>query len=221
MSTSPAGTWRPTGSGGRWYCRAIGTSGESLWFAMVSSDEYPEATYVDLPENDAQRAAEGATPCYARYDSTGRIIALEVTDFATLKHPALWFVEVGEPTDTPPATNLVAFTGHGMTTSRLVDPSELAEMTITSDDQVGAIRWYPSTGEVTQVYVQPEHRRLGAADTMIAAGVTLNAAAGNPLFWGDGQRTAIGERWLTTSPWRDRIDEITYLAAPMTPFDRR
>jgi hypothetical protein len=63
------------------------------------------------------------------------------------------------------------------------------------------VRWYQGTGEVDQVYVAPTQRRQGIGS--------------------DGQRTALGDRWRSTSDWAHRTAPLNHLAPPMTPLDQR
>ena len=99
----------------------------------------------------------------------------------------------------------------------LLDEVAAAELSAISDDQLGAVRWYPGSGEVDQVYVQPAWRRRNIATVLIVAAKTLTAAREWPRLWGDGQRTAQGERLRNASSWRVRTAELTHLAPPMTP----
>ena len=93
--------------------------------------------------------------CVAGYDRDGAVVSLAVTRLAAPKAPPLWFAELTEPDATPPAINLVAFSGHGVAAERLLDRAALREVSVVSADQLGAARWYPATGEVDQVYVHP------------------------------------------------------------------
>jgi hypothetical protein len=54
----------------------------------------------------------------------------------------------------------------------------------------------------------------------MAACGTLNVVRGLPRVWGDGQRTALGDRFVKASPWSDRGADLTHLAPPMTPIEK-
>jgi GNAT superfamily N-acetyltransferase len=83
------------------------------------------------------------------------------------------------------------------------------------------VRWYQGTGEVDQVYVAPTQRRQGIGSAIIMAAGTLAVARDWPRLWGDGQRTALGDRWRSTSDWAHRTAPLNHLAPPMTPLDQR
>jgi GNAT superfamily N-acetyltransferase len=123
---------------------------------------------------------------------------------------------VAETAAHPPATNLIAFAGHGVQPGTLLDAAGLRGR-VTSTDQLGAIRWFPATGEVDQVYVDPAWRRRSVGNALINAASALTYAREWPRMWGDGQRTEIGEHFRNASPWRARTAELTDLAPPMTP----
>ena len=56
---------------------------------------------------------------------------------------------------------------------------------------------------------------------LLAAAGTVATASGSVPLWGDGQRTALGERMKKASAWSHRFAELEHLVAPMTPFDER
>lgn len=133
----------------------------------------------------------------------------------------LWFVHVPEPHERRPATNLVAFGGGDVEPGTVVQRHVPRGAGVTSSDQLGAVRWWPGTGEVDQVYVAPARRRTGLSTVLLAAAGTVATASGSVPLWGDGQRTALGERMKQASAWSHRFAELEHLAAPMTPFDER
>jgi GNAT superfamily N-acetyltransferase len=94
---------------------------------------------------------------------------------------------------------------------------ELAELPIGKSDQLGAVRWYPATGEVDQIYVHPDFRRRRLGSGLVAAAAALSYARGWPRLWSDGQRTELGERFRNASPWRQRTAQLTHVVRPMTP----
>jgi GNAT superfamily N-acetyltransferase len=182
---------------------------------VVWSGRRPDGARIELPVEDAEREIEGNAVCTAVFDDDGRVRELRVGRRGAPKAPPLWFVEVRESTGTPPAVNLVAFTGHGVQPGTLRD--DLGGTAATSADQVGALRWYPATGEVDQVYVQPQWRRHTVGGALIAAGAALCAGRDWARLWGDGQRTSVGEDWRNASSWAHRTADLTHVAPPMTP----
>jgi GNAT superfamily N-acetyltransferase len=81
------------------------------------------------------------------------------------------------------------------------------------------VRWYPATGEVDQIYVQPAWRRRSIATGLIVAAGALSAARDWPRPWGDGQRTQLGEELRNAADWKHRAAELTHIAPPMTPVE--
>lgn len=206
---------------GWWHCVAMRPDGRPAWFAAVRSPAHEDAERIELPEPEATDAVGEDAFCVAGLGADGNVTTLAVTSLAAPKAPPLWFAELTEPAATPPAASLVAFSGHGVEAGTLLDREALREVDITSADQLAAVRWYPATGEVDQIYVSPPWRRRSIASALITAGGTLSVVRGWPRLWGDGQRTAMGDRWTKASPWAHRGAELTHLAPPMTPFDER
>jgi GNAT superfamily N-acetyltransferase len=187
---------------------------------VPSSTHHEDGVRVELSEPAATDAVGDDAVCVAHYGD-GLVTALSVTSRAAPKAPPLWFAELTEPTAAPPAVSLVAFSGHRVTPGTLLDRAALGEVAVASRDQLAAVRWYPATGEVDQIYVSPAWRRRSIAGAIIMAAGTLSVARGWPRLWGDGQRTAMGERWRNAGPWAHRAATLSHLAPPMTPFDER
>jgi GNAT superfamily N-acetyltransferase len=215
VPSTPDAAIRP----GWWHCVATDDDGAPVWFALAASSRLPDATRVELPVADAERAVGGDAVCVADYDADGRVVALRVGHRGAPSAPPLWFVEIRESTATPPAVSLVAFTGHGVASGILLADTDLAGRTVASSDQLGAVRWYPASGEVDQIYVQPRWRRRTIGGALVGAAAALSYARGWPRLWGDGQRTALGEQFRNASTWRHRTNDLTHVAAPMTPGD--
>lgn len=202
--------------GGWWQCRALGPNGALEWCAIVQSTRHPDGVRVELPRDEASAAVEGDTIGLAYYDESGRVTWLTPGVRSNPRTPALWFGEVTETAAHPPAANLVAFTDHDTPAGSLLDESRLVGR-VATEDQLAAIRWYPATGEVDQIYVQPAWRRQGVSLALIGAASALVAARDWPRLWGDGQRTALGEELRNHSAWRGRTADLTHVAPPMTP----
>lgn len=205
---------------GWWKCRALGPDGTPIWLAHVGSNLHTDDVWVELPEHEATELIGDDAVCLATY-ADGLVTRLEVTPRGAPKAPPLWFAEVVEPDSSPPAVILIAFSGHDVEPGRLLDREARTDVAVTSADQLGALRWYPATGEVDQIYVSPDWRRRSIGSALIAAGGTLAVARGWERLWGDGQRTALGDRWRKASPWAHRAATLSHLAPPMTPFDQR
>lgn len=219
MVTAPAADDPP--AAGWWHCLALGDAGERLWFAVVWSDRHPDGDRIALPVAAALAEMASDAVCTATYDASGAVTALHIGDRGAPGAPSLWFAETRESAAHPPAVNLMAFAGNAALAGALVEPSRLRELPVTSEDQVGAIRWYPATGEVDQMYVQPAWRRRRISGALVGAAAALSYARDWPRLWGDGQRTALGEQVRNASPWRTRTADLSHIAPSMTPPARR
>jgi GNAT superfamily N-acetyltransferase len=133
--------------------------------------------------------------------------------------PAVWFGDVRRLTVQPPTVSLLLFQGFGQRPGRVVDETAMLDLGVRSEDQLAAIRWYPATGEIDQIYVAPHWRRRRLATLLVHAAGMYAVANGWRRLWSDGQRTALGEQFRNARDWRHRAAELTHLAPPMTPGD--
>jgi GNAT superfamily N-acetyltransferase len=216
--TTTSGPSQPT-STGLWRVRALGEGGDVVWTALIGSDRHADGADVELPEAQARAEAGGDTVGIARLRPDGQVTHIEMTTPKAPGSPPLWFAELPEPAATPPAVCLVAFSGHGVEPGRLLDRTALRRTGVRSADQLAAVRWYPGTGEVDQVYVAPDARRQGIGTAIILAAGVLTFPRGWARLWGDGQRTSEGESMRVTSVWSHRAAPLTHTAPPMTPSD--
>ncbi len=172
---------------------------------------------VELPENQAREAARQGAISYARIGPDSQVTRLEATERFAPKAPPLWYAELKEPSKSPPATNLVAFSGHGVDPGTFLDRKRLREVGVTDGDQLAAFRWYPDSGFADQLYVAPQWRRHTIGSAILAAAGALGVARGWPRLWTDGQRTSDGERMRAASSWTHLTQELSHLRPPMTP----
>jgi GNAT superfamily N-acetyltransferase len=196
---------------------ALGPDGAAVYLARVRSELHPAGAQVALPADEAAARIGADAVSFARYDEHARVVALERAEPS--KAPPLWFVEVLESTAHPPATNLVAFTGHDVAPWTLLDNLDVGRTGVSSDDQLGALRWYPATGEIDQIYVAPQWRRRSIGSTLLIVASALAMARNWASLWTDGQRTALGEELRKGFEWGHRAAELTHVAPPMTPGD--
>lgn len=202
-----------------WSCGAVRSDGTLAAFFGVHSPKYADRGRVMLPHDDALAAVGDDAVVSMKFDTT---CTIEVAPTAAPKLPPVWFAELPEPDGTPPAVNLLAFVGHDIEPGTLLDRDALRKVPVVSEDQLAAVRWYPGTGEVDQLYVSPHARRRNLGTAMILAAGTLNASRDWPPFWSDGQRTSDGNRLIAGHPeWSHRAGDLVYLVPPMTPFDER
>lgn len=188
-------------------------------FFAVESARYPDGVRVELEAGTAREQVGEDAVCVVTFDDSHRVVGLQVLAHYVPKAPPIWFAELRQSAARPPAVNLLAFTGHDQPAGTLVEESDLSNLPVRSSDQLAALRWYPASGEVDQIYVQPAWRRRGLASAMIAAGATLSVARDWPRLWGDGQRTQLGEELRNASSWRHRAADLTHVVPPMTPGD--
>ncbi|MEV6818548.1 GNAT family N-acetyltransferase [Nocardiopsis dassonvillei] len=84
-----------------------------------------------------------------------------------------------------------------------------------AEEQIGAIRWYQASGEVSEIYVTPRMRRQGVATTLWRTARNLHTmATGCPLRI-SGRRTVLGD--LLAQRVCDPPPPLDELVLPMTP----
>lgn len=223
MTSTPSGA-EPTSAPevpAFWSVRAHGRG--PAWAAVLQSARHPDGTVLDLPLQEAQHEVSqgGRVLARARYDTSGTVVRLEVTDETAPKAPPLWWAELQEPDASPPSSTLVAFTGYGVEPGTVLDREALRDVGVVSADQLGAFRWVPHSGFADQLYVTPAWRRRSVGTALLVATGALVVARGWPLLWSDGQRTSDGERMRQAGPWAHRTEELTHLMPPMTPPGER
>jgi GNAT superfamily N-acetyltransferase len=188
-----------------------GTPPQNTLVAVVSAD-FPPHTLVDLPAG--RRPANWQVAVRADVDGS-RVHRVEAAVPGT---PSLWFVEVPEPTARPAATTLVAFSDVRFPDGTVVGADRARRAGVDGVRQVAAVRWWPVTGLVHQIYVSAEHRRRGLGRKLALAAFGVQAARGLPLLHGDGRRTELGEAWRTglhpaiaarMAPWTQRLPPMT------------
>jgi GNAT superfamily N-acetyltransferase len=202
-----------------WYCIVPAAGGAPSRFIRVESRRHPDHARVTCPAEQVAGEVGDDVVCTATYDEHGRVAFVERAPTFAPKAPPLWFVEFRESSAQPPGVSLVAFTGHGQPTGAIFDQVDLSNLPISNADQLGAIRWYPATGEIDQIYVAPRARRQQVGTALLISAGTLSLARGWPRFWSDGQRTVLGEELRNSRAWAKSAADLTHIAPPMTPRD--
>jgi GNAT superfamily N-acetyltransferase len=169
----------------------------------VLSSAFPPGTVVALP--DARRPS-GWRVAVETEVASGRVHVVQV---ALPDAPQLWYVEVAEPGAAPAATTLVAFSDASYGDGRVLTGAEARADRISGASQVAALRWWPGTGLVHQIYVRPSSRRRGVAAKLAHAAFGVQAVRGLPPLHGDGRRTDLGELWRNGLP-----EQVARLMAP-------
>ncbi len=200
--------------GNWWFARVPGDGDQSRLIA-VQSDAHPDGTHVEVDAAACVGELAGTICTVDLEDGKARAVVLD--ESVAPNAPPLWFAELRESSARPPATNLLAFSGHGQPAGRLLDDADLSNVTVGSNDQLGAVRWYPVSGVVNQIYVAPLWRRRGIGTALLTAAGVLSVARDWPRLWGQGQRTAMGEEFRNGANWRHRAEDLTHIAPPMTP----
>lgn len=150
--------------------------------------------------------------------SDGTLLRVELPPTAAPGAPALWFVHVDEPRSTPPGTNLVAFATEHFPPGAIVSKYTFATLGVENDLQAGAVRWYPSTAIVHQIFVSADWRRRSVATVLLHAADAFHQSNGWPGFLhSDGRRTALGQQFVTGVRYPQRFAPLQETMPPMDP----
>lgn len=134
----------------------------------------------------------------------------------------LWWVEVPETAADPPALNIVGYDAPALAPGTVIDDAAFTSLPVRASEQVAAYRWWPSTGEVHQMYVAPEGRRQGVGIAIGTFAWVYAWLRGWPAQFTGGYRTDLGEALIeATEPWwSGRAGDRTHISPPMTPPER-
>jgi GNAT superfamily N-acetyltransferase len=179
----------------------------------VLSEDFPAHAVVDLP--DARRPAGWQVT--VRADVSGG--AVHAVHVAMPQAPLCWYVELPDPDAVPAATTLVAFSDTRFAEGTVLDVARAHAAGVTGTHQVAAVRWWPSTGLVHQLYVVSGYRRRGLASKLVQVAFGVQFARGLPDIHGDGRRTELGEAWRQSLPEAvsARMAGWSQVMPPMTP----
>jgi hypothetical protein len=227
------------------------TTAGNVWFALhaVQADDGVDtvvAGYVDDRQPDESRiqhrgsrqellddpTAQGFAFCLTAAGKT-RVTRVRIRPDAMFGlaagAPDLWYVLLIEPDADPVAANLIAFATKAFPDGAIVDDVAATAAGLTAADQVGALRWYPGSGQVHQVFVAPEWRRHHVAIKLHMAAELIRAGRGWPPIRGGEIRTDLGEAYISSLGESPRITPRIASAPPMdapaatapTPTDLR
>jgi GNAT superfamily N-acetyltransferase len=134
----------------------------------------------------------------------------------------LWWVEVPETSADPPALNIVAYDTPALPPGTVIDDTTFTSLPVRASMQAGAYRWWPSTGEVHQMYVAPEGRRQGVGIALGTFAWTYAWLRGWPAQFTGGYRTELGEALIETAKpwWNGRTGPRSHISPPMTPAEQ-
>jgi GNAT superfamily N-acetyltransferase len=200
-------------STGLWWTRVVDPAATDPVVDLRGYDSVtrPPATVSDQPSPEQPLVVVRANP------SGTRVATMRFT--RGLVAPTLWWVEHPESSADPPAMTLMGFTAPVIDPGAVIDQARFRELGTRSSAQVGAVRWWPSTGQIHQIYVGPDHRRQGIGTALLFAAASYSRARQWPLLWGSGQRTDLGEAFVTQGHdiITGRVERRTHRLPPMTP----
>ena len=216
-----SGTARPGPPFRVWYARRAASPPGDFLLTAIEGDLHPDRSVVDADDEasgvGAKEAEESGRVLYrARYHD-GWMTQVNVNADLVPVAPPLWYLEVGEPDDDPPAMTLVAFATDHVRDGTVVAASVLNQLALGRTSQFGALRWWVETGQVHQIYVAPPARRRGVGTKLALAGAAYCRGPGWPSLWGTGEVTDLGEAWIGQAVWRGRVDQRSRRMPPMTP----
>lgn len=182
-----------------------------LWHVSAHGmdDNVADGTIVEGDEPDQEAA-------WSTSASEAGLVHVSIGEYLLPHPPALWFVWVDEPKASPAATNLVAFGSDRFPPGTVVSRYAFATAGVPNGEQAGAVRWYPGTGQVHQVYVSPEWRRRNVASTLLYTADAFHQTNGwEGKIHGDGRRTALGQMLLAGLLHPNRAKLLTEQMPPM------
>lgn len=153
------------------------------------------------------------------FDSTGHVVFRKVAEQKG-DAPPMWFVLM----DVAPAYGAGMVALSGFTTDHfpdgtIIDETEFVLLDVVSEEQVGAVVWSSSTGDVDQLYVDPRMRRRDVARQLTGAAGVVHQVHGWPGFVrATGRRTELGERFVRART-HVRYVPHTELSPSMDPTD--
>jgi GNAT superfamily N-acetyltransferase len=205
------------GAAGLWWTRTVSSEGDDQVVELRGHDtgEHEPGTVLSTPRLDLSPLVIG----HANLTGT-RVRSLSVNHGETA--PRLWWVEHPETSADPPAMTLIAFATSDIAASAVIEQPRFRSLRLDSSAQFGAVRWWPAAGQIHQIYVAPEQRRQGLGTALLFAAAGYSRLRNWPLLWGSGQRTDLGEAFVTRghSVISGRVEPRTHNLPPMTPQDR-
>ena len=131
--------------------------------------------------------------------------------------PDMWFVQVDDSAHSATDTrSLVGFASHHFPDGTIIDEMEFVTLPVSNEEQIAAIQWQRSTGEVQQIYVSPQFRR---SDVGIRMGQTAGAyhqvSGWQGVVHASSKRTALGQSFALGKVAPTRVTPHTELAPPM------
>jgi GNAT superfamily N-acetyltransferase len=205
------------GTAGLWWTRTVSGDGDDQVVELRGheSGEHEPGAELSTPRLDLSPLVVG------RANLAGtrvRSLCVHRGEIA----PTLWWVEHPETSAHPPAMTLIAFASADIAAETVIEQPRFRSLPLDSSAQFGAVRWWPAAGQIHQIYVAPERRRQGLGTALLFAAAGYSRLRNWPLLWGSGQRTDLGEAFVTRghAVINGRVEPRTHHLPPMTPQER-
>jgi GNAT superfamily N-acetyltransferase len=198
-----------------WYVRDRFDEGRGRWVVRAfRGPRYPDAVIVadEAPELD------GAEPAWMVTGDAARRTVVAISERILPSPPAVWFVELRDRPGRPDEAQLVAFATDHLAAGTVIDGFAFAALPVENREQVGAVKWRPSSGVVVEVFVQPGNRRQRLATLLLGAADAIHQSHGWPgAIRSDGRRTDLGDQLVVgvahpkrVAPWTERADPMDH-----------
>jgi len=204
-------------SPGVWALRTAELPGGRFELVALISGHHPDGAVVGPGPDRAgfQGAIELLT---VRLDGFRRPV-VEIAPWATPEAPGLWFVEADASTPDRSMHSLVAFGTEHHANGTIIPNAAFFTLPVRSDQQLAALRWDTTTGEIDQIYVAPDVRDRGVAKKMVIVGGAYHAHRGweGKIHVGGRRSDTVEEMLVGRSPLRvTPRTERTVIIDPLT-----
>lgn len=202
---------------GIWALRTASLPGGRFEVAGLLSGHFPDGATVG-PGPDLAEFPGAIELLTVRLDRLRRPV-VAIAPWATPGAPGLWFVEADASTPDRAMHSLVAFGTEHHLDGTVIPNAAFFTMPVRSDEQVAALRWDTTTGEIDQIHVAPDVRDQGVAKKLIIVGGAYHAHRGweGKVHVGGRRSDAVEEMLVGRSPLRvTPRTERTVIIDPLT-----
>ncbi|MCW2604470.1 MAG: hypothetical protein JWN61_2605 [Pseudonocardiales bacterium] len=194
----------------------------------VASDAHPAESIVDMPlvgpgltKNDIRLIQVRFVP------STGRVLRAQTLGPITASAPDLIYAEIRDDSNEFTTWTVMGFelpagaSELGVVEGTVLDRAQWDALGLDQSQQVGAVQWWPHNGQIIQIYVAPVMRRRRVGSKLSAIAECINRSRGGPPVRGGGERTELGEAFVSAAPdYAHRVAALSTVRPPMTPPDK-
>ena len=202
---------------GIWALRTASLPGGRFEVVGLLSGHFPDGATVG-PGPDLAEFPDAIELLTVRLDSLRRPV-VAIAPWATAGAPALWFVEMDASTPDRSMHSLVAFGTEHHANGTIIPNAAFFTLPVRSDQQLAALRWDTTTGEIDQIYVAPDVRDRGVAKKMIIVGGAYHVHRGweGKIHVGGRRSDTVEEMLVGRSPLRvTPRTERTVIIDPLT-----